>query len=411
MKERTKTVIAFALLAILMLTGFLLVRSDRPADIFPNENTTVNLYGEAHGYREYYDLELRQWKEYYAQGCRNLFVELPYYSAEFLNLWMQADSDELLDTFFAEIRGTQGGNDLYYAFFREIKDKYPETVFYGTDVGHQYDTTGARYLEYLENNGLKDSENYALAQECIRQGKEYRIEDTDGDGISPLREGYMISNFIDAYTRCGGGKIMGIYGSYHTDLRYPDVMAARLRTHYGDALSSVALSNLAIRTEPYSFGFCISGLVILLMLFVPKLLWGRKPEAPIRKEKRFLRTLGCIGQVGIAACLLLFTDFDPCIKHLAGGVYFNMRIFFWVLALVAMILYVCHWVSGRGKCASASFAGFPVARATLPTIAMVLLGIYSGNGAMLAFAALYGIGQIGMCHKYATAAECPGMVG
>ena len=40
----------------------------------------------------YYDIELDLWKDYYAEGCRDLFVELPYYSAEFLNVWMKEDN-------------------------------------------------------------------------------------------------------------------------------------------------------------------------------------------------------------------------------------------------------------------------------------------------------------------------------
>ena len=88
-------------------------------------------------------------------------------------------------------------------------------------------------------------------------------------------------------------------------------------------------------------------------------------------------------------------------KRIAGAVYLNMRIFFWVLAFAAMILDVCHWATGRGKCASASFAGFPVARVTLPTIAMVLLGIYSGNVAVIAFGTLFGFTHIGMYRKQA----------
>ena len=43
-----------------------------------------------------------------------------------------------------------------------------------------------------------------------------------------------------------------------------------------------------------------------------------------------------------------------------------------------------------------SFAGFPVAGATLPVIAAILLGIYSGNMLFLAAAIVLGIGHIGI---------------
>ena len=172
-KTRVKTISAFGIVLLLVVAGLILDHFDQTTDVFPNENTVISLYGEAHGFKRYYDIEFEAWSKYYDEGYRNLFVELPYYSAEFLNEWMKADSDELIDLFFEEIQGTQSGNESYYEFFHEIKERCPETIFYGTDVGHQYDTTGARYLEYLEENGLDDSEQYRIAKECIRQGIEF----------------------------------------------------------------------------------------------------------------------------------------------------------------------------------------------------------------------------------------------
>ena len=80
-------------------------------------------------------------------------------------------------------------------------------------------------LEYLKDHDLADSENYKRAEECIRQGREYRSDDTPHNGISPVREAYMTSNFIDEYSSVGG-KIMGIYGGYHTQLNNPDMRIA-----------------------------------------------------------------------------------------------------------------------------------------------------------------------------------------
>ena len=86
---------------------------------------------------------------------------------------MKEDSDELIDKFFEEIKGSAGDNEYFYEFFHEIKEYCPETIFYGTDVGHLYNTTGLRYLRYLEENGLTDSEKYSLANENIQQGIAY----------------------------------------------------------------------------------------------------------------------------------------------------------------------------------------------------------------------------------------------
>ena len=405
MKEKLKTAIAFAFLGILVLVGFVLVISDRPTDVYPNDDTMIRLYGEAHGSKEYYDIESDLWKECYKDGYRNLFVELPYYSAEFLNLWMKENSDDILDRFFEDIQGTLSGNSYYKEFFRGIKKSCPDTVFYGTDVGHQYDSTGARYLKYLEDNGLGDSENYALAQECIRQGKEYSAVRTE-TGISPVREAYMISNFIDAYSRCGEGRIMGIYGSYHTELGAPELMAGSLKNHYGDIISSVKLSTLASKTSPYRFGISISGAVFLLMLFVPNIIWAKKKkpdgyDEASKRENKILLLLERIGEVGVTTALLIFKAFDPCIKRLPEGLFINMRIYFWILAFAVMILYECYWTryfrsAGTMKDFYASFAGFPVAGATLPVIAALLLGIYSQNLIMTGVTIILGIGHIGI---------------
>jgi hypothetical protein len=38
-----------------------------------------------------------------------------------------------------------------------IKNNYPETIFHGTDVSHQYETIGQFYLDYLVTNGLENT--------------------------------------------------------------------------------------------------------------------------------------------------------------------------------------------------------------------------------------------------------------
>ena len=54
----------------------------------------------------------------------------------------------------------------------------------------------------------------------------------------------------------------------------------------------------------------------------------------------------------------------------------------------------------------ASFAGFPVAGATLPVLAVLLLGIYGQNAIVIGAAVILGIGHIGIHleHKKALAA-------
>lgn len=46
-----------------------------------------------------------------------------------------------------------------------------------------------------------------------------------------------------------------------------------------------------------------------------------------------------------------------------------------------------------------SYMGFPVAGATLPVIACLLLGIYSGNAIVICASIILGIGHIGIMVK------------
>lgn len=91
-KAQIKTILAFGTVLIVVMVAWLLNQFDRSRDVLPDENTTINLYGEMHGYKEFYDIEFQEWKKFYDEGCRNLFIELPYFSAEFLNEWMKEDS-------------------------------------------------------------------------------------------------------------------------------------------------------------------------------------------------------------------------------------------------------------------------------------------------------------------------------
>jgi hypothetical protein len=405
---KIKTIIAFALVGLAVFLGLFLHSKEQSYDVYPNENTQISLYGESHGYGPYYEMELNLWKEYYDQGCRNLFVELPYYTAEFLNEWMKADSDEIIDIIWVDIQGTQSCNDYAYKFYHDIKEQCPETVFYGTDVGHQHFSTGLRFKTYLEERGLEDTERYALTLENIIQGEEYYAEYAPS-GISPIRENYMVENFIAAYDRCGGGKIMGIYGSYHTNLYASDRMGGMLKDRYGDKVSGVALSSLAfekVKHEPYEFGFCLTGLVFLIMLFVPNIIWerGKQPkgyEEEAKNESKILLIFERVGEALTSAVLLVFPSLNPKMKLLPGGLFMEWDVIIWIMAFVLMIFYECYWIkyfrSERTlKDMYASFAGFPVAGASLPVIAVLLLGIYSGNLIVIAAAVILGIGHIGI---------------
>jgi len=134
----------------------------------------IYLYGEKHGVKKIMDKEFELWHEYYNnKNMRHLFVELPYYTAEFLNIWMKSDSDEILDELYNDWIGTALYNPYTKEFYKKIKSNCPETIFHGTDVGHQIRYYRPTILKYLEENNLKDSEKYRLAHEAVKQGKYY----------------------------------------------------------------------------------------------------------------------------------------------------------------------------------------------------------------------------------------------
>mgnify|MGYP005760424791 CR=1 FL=1 len=235
---RKSVKIAAGVLAALLAAGAALavffLKSSSEEDVAGR----IFLYGERHADETFLEEEFALWSNFYhEEGMRHLFIEKPYYTAEFLNLWMDADSDEIFNQLYAEWDGTPAHSELVRSFYKRIKEECPETVFHGTDIGHQYNTIGARYLDYLEENGMEGSEEYALAQEAIEQGVEYYRQRDE-----VYRENRMAENFIREYEELDGEAVMGIYGLNHTD---PDAMnytgkvpsmASQIEERYGDRL-------------------------------------------------------------------------------------------------------------------------------------------------------------------------------
>lgn len=253
-----KNIRIFSLAVALILLMVLAACSDNPAPINKPASSSqptgqIYLYGEQHGVDKILDKELELWCEYYDnKNMRHLFVELPYYTAEFLNIWMQSASDDILEAIYDDWIGTASYNPYTKEFYKNIKSKCPETIFHGTDVGHQYNTTGKRYMKYLEKNNLEDSEQYLLVQEAIEQGK-YYYENSD----DVYRESKMAENFIREVDNLSGESVMGIYGGAHTGLDAMDYntrsvpcMANQLKETYGNIIYSVDLSWVAKDIQP-----------------------------------------------------------------------------------------------------------------------------------------------------------------
>lgn len=227
-----------------------IVQITAPSETMPAMNVgNIWLYGEAHGEEQILEMELNRWqKHYHEDGMRHLFVEIAYFSAAYLNLWMQSDNDTILYQLFDDWEGTSAGATANMDFYKAVKQACPETVFHGTDIGHQFWNTGSRYLDDLEAWGLMSSDEYVLAQEAITQGRiYYSSSDVDAD---IYRENTMTANFIREFEKLNGESVMGIYGSAHINLdglNYSgqcDSMGKQLKTRYGELVSSEDLAEL-----------------------------------------------------------------------------------------------------------------------------------------------------------------------
>ncbi len=248
--KKTILAITIAIAAVLFLGYFAMkfaTKSGQPSG-------KIFLYGEKHASKEILEKEFELWSSYYQkEGMRDLFIELPYYTAEYMNLWMQSDSDDILDELYQDWAGTAIHAQEVIHFYQRIKKECPETVFHGTDVGHQYHTTGKRFLEYLESMGQQQSQRYRLSQENMKQGQYY-----DQHSDQAYRENTMAENFIREFDSLNGADVMGIYGSAHTNIEAMDYktnsvpcMANQLHKKYGDALYTENLASQTLHSEPY----------------------------------------------------------------------------------------------------------------------------------------------------------------
>lgn len=143
------------------------------------------------------------------------------------------------------------------------------------------------------------------------------------------------------------------------------------------------------------FGFSYVGLIFLLMLFIPNILWTKKmPEGYTAEgENRVLRSFERMGEALVCCCALIFSDFN---LH-------KLTVWTWWLvgAFLLMILYEIWWIRyfrSERKLSNfySSILGIPVAGATLPVLAFFLLGIYGKVIWMIISVLILGIGHIGI---------------
>ena len=153
------------------------------------------------------------------------------------------------------------------------------------------------------------------------------------------------------------------------------------------------------------FGFSYVGLIYLLMLTIPNVIWTKHQPVDYNyvQENKLLLCFERIGQVLVSCIALIFSDFN--LQPLS----------WWSLWLVAsfvlMLMYECWWIryfksNKTLKDFYASFGFVPVAGATLPVLAFFLLGIYGKVIWLMISVFILGIGHIGIHFQHLKEIQC-----
>lgn len=145
------------------------------------------------------------------------------------------------------------------------------------------------------------------------------------------------------------------------------------------------------------FGFSYIGLIFLLMLIIPNIIWSKnKPknyDKYVKKENKILLIFERIGEMLVTCTSLIFSDFN--INKISN---WSSTL---LIAFILMILYEIYWIryfksSKTMRDMYISLLGIPVAGATLPIIAFLLLGIYGKNVFLITSTIILGIEHIGI---------------
>lgn len=141
-----------------------------------------------------------------------------------------------------------------------------------------------------------------------------------------------------------------------------------------------------------NFAFSFVGLLFLVMLFVPNILWSKCPPKDYEKysnnENKILLALERIGEV-------LVTVFS-----LFCAVSFSFNVVL-AIAFLSMIVYELYWIRyfKSPKTMNDMYGNFlfiPLPGATLPVLAFLILGVYANNILLIISAVILGIGHIGI---------------
>lgn len=145
------------------------------------------------------------------------------------------------------------------------------------------------------------------------------------------------------------------------------------------------------------FGFSYVGLIFLLMLFIPNGFWTKnKPkdyDQYVGGENKGLLIFERVGEVAVAGLSLIFSDFNI---HK-----FELWSLWLLFAFTLMLLYGVWWIRYfRSEKTMRDFYSdlffIPVAGATLPVLAFMMLAVYGKNPFLFAAAVILGVGHIGI---------------
>lgn len=144
-------------------------------------------------------------------------------------------------------------------------------------------------------------------------------------------------------------------------------------------------------------GFSYIGFLFLMMLMIPNIIWIKnKPkdyEKYVLLENKILLTFERAGEAAVTCVALIFRDFN-----LHGMSPWALWL---VAAFILMLFYEYYWIryfksDQTMKDFYSSFLRVPVAGATLPVAAFLLLGVYGKNLLMIVSVSILGIGHIGI---------------
>ena len=146
-----------------------------------------------------------------------------------------------------------------------------------------------------------------------------------------------------------------------------------------------------------NFGFSYIGLIFLLMLMIPNIIWSKnKPkeyEKYVKNENKVLLLFERIGEMLVTCLSLIFSNFN--INKISSWTIILL------IAFIIMILYEIYWIryfksNKTMKDMYSNLLGVLVAGATLPVIAFLLLSVYGKNLFLFISVIILGIGHIGI---------------